>query len=200
MRPSRRMPLAAGSRRAEQRAADLEELLAAGDGAVEAAGAGDDAEVLIFDLERHRAAADLLLGDAAPDGLADPVELGDQRRLVGQVLEERVLGADRLPGAVGLDLAVADAAGEVVIIFARAAEIVGEEGEALRAQVGAGVDAEPRHLLRGLRADAVEALDRQRGDEGLALGRRDHAQAVGLVLVARPAWRGTCCRRRRPRR
>ena len=44
---------------------------------------------------------------------------------VDQILEERVLGADRLVGPVGLDLAVADAAGEIVIIFARAAEIVG---------------------------------------------------------------------------
>ena len=58
-----------------------------------------------------------------------------------------------------------------------------QEGEALGAQVGAGDDAEPRHLLRRLRADAVEALDRQRGDERLALARRDDAQAVGLVLV-----------------
>ena len=177
------MPCARRHQAVEQGAADLEELLAAGDGAVEAPGAGDDPEILIFDLERDGAPGDLLFGDSPPDGLADPVELGGHRALVGQVGHERVLGADRLVGAVGLDLAVADAAGEVVIIFARAAEIVGEEGEALGPEVGAGDDAEPRHLLRRLRADAVEALDRQRGDEGLASGGRDDAEAVGLVLV-----------------
>ena len=51
------MPVRGGSRVRSKRAADLEELLAARDGAVEAAGAGDDPEILIFDLERHRAAA-----------------------------------------------------------------------------------------------------------------------------------------------
>ena len=45
VRPSRRMPLAERQQGAEQGAADLEELLAAGDGAVEALGAGEDLEV-----------------------------------------------------------------------------------------------------------------------------------------------------------
>ena len=60
---------------------------------------------------------------------------------------------------------------------------MGQEGEALGVEIGAGLDAEPGHLLGGLRPDAVEPLDRQSGDEGLALARRDDAQAVGLVLV-----------------
>src|SRR5204863_308111 len=68
---------------------------------------------------------------------------------------------------------------------AGASEIVGEEGEALGAKVRAGDDAEPRHFLRRLGADAVEALDRQSRDEGLAFGRGDDAEAVGLVLVRR---------------
>ena len=42
--------------RAQQGAADVEELLAAGDGAVEALGAGQDLEVAILDLEGDRAA------------------------------------------------------------------------------------------------------------------------------------------------
>ena len=145
---------------------------------------GADLEIGIFDLESHRSAANLLLGDPAPDGLADPLQLGGERGFVGEVLEEGVLGADRLPRPVGLDLPVAEAAGEVVIIVAAGAEIVGEEGAALSAKVGAGDDSEARHLLRGLRADAVEARDRKRSDERLALARRHHAQAVRLVLVA----------------
>ena len=54
----------------------------------------------ILDLERDGPAGDPLLADPPPDGLADPVELGGERRLVGQILEERVLGADRFPGPV----------------------------------------------------------------------------------------------------
>ena len=46
-----------------------------------------------------------------------------------------------------------------------------ERGQAPLAKVGAGDDPEPLHLLRGHRADAVEARDRQRGDELGALFR-----------------------------
>ena len=58
-----------------------------------------------------------------------------------------------------------------------------ERGQAPFAQVGAGEDSEPLHLSRGDRPDAMEARDRQRGDELRALFRRDHAQAVGLAMV-----------------
>ena len=60
-----------------------------------------------------------------------------------------------------------------------------ERGQAPVAKVGASEDAEPLHLARGDRADAVEARDRQRRDELRPLFRRDHAQAVGLALVGR---------------
>src|SRR3546814_11111499 len=46
-------------------------------------------------------------------------------------------------------------------------------------------DAEPLHRRGGDRADAVEAADRQRLDEGGALAGRDDGEAVGLVLVRR---------------
>src|SRR3546814_5875410 len=59
-----------------------------------------------------------------------------------------------------------------------------QPGEALRAKVGARLDAEPRHPGRGHRTDAMEALDREGGDEGETLARRDDAEAVRLVLVA----------------
>ena len=78
VRPSRRMPCSAGSRvrsraqpmsRNSSRPATARSRLRA---------RVTDAEILIFDLERHRAAGDRLLRDPAPDRLADPVELGDQ--------------------------------------------------------------------------------------------------------------------------
>jgi hypothetical protein len=52
-------------------------------------------------------------------------------------------------------------------------------------QVCPGQNAKLLHLGGCHRANAVEALDRQGGDKGCALVRRDDAEAVGLVLVAR---------------
>jgi len=52
-------------------------------------------------------------------------------------------------------------------------------------QIGSGDDAEARHLFRGARTDAMKALDRQCGDKGGSLLGADHAQAIGLVLIAR---------------
>ncbi len=52
-------------------------------------------------------------------------------------------------------------------------------------EVGAGVNAEPLHLRRGDRPDAVKALHRERRDECRPLVWRDDANAVGLVLIAR---------------
>src|SRR5437764_11368074 len=87
--------LGGGNQGVEQGAADLEEFLSARDGTVERAGAGQDLEVAILDLERDGAAADPFLLDPAPDGPADPVELGREIGLLDQILVERVLGADR---------------------------------------------------------------------------------------------------------
>ena len=63
------------------------------------------------------------------------------------------------------------------------AEMLLQKGEWSVAQVGAGDDAQLLHPPRRHRPHAVEALDRQRGDEGGAFVRRDDAEAVGLVLV-----------------
>src|SRR3546814_15484613 len=71
-----------------------------------------------------------------------------------------------------------------MIIAPRPPEMRLQPGEALRAKVGARLDAEPRHPGRGHRTDAMEALDREGGDEGEPLARRDDAEAVRLVLVA----------------
>ncbi|MCY1534368.1 hypothetical protein D9M68_697380 [compost metagenome] len=53
-----------------------------------------------------------------------------------------------------------------------------------RPQVGAGLRTQPPQLGRGDLADPVDAIDRQRGDEGIDRRRADHEQAVGLVPVA----------------
>ena len=194
------MPLARGIRPCEQGAADLQEFLAAGDGAVEAAGAGEDRKsryltlsvtvrpVISFSAIRRQTVW-LIRSSSATSA-----------RLVGQVLEEGVLGADRFPGPVGLDLAVADAAGEVVIIVAAEPKLWARKAR-LCARRSAPVTMPRRAIFSAVLGPMPwKRLTGSGGDERLALGRRHHAQAVGLVLVARPAWRGTCCRRPRPRR
>ena len=50
--------------------------------------------------------------------------------------------------------------------------------------IAAGLDPQPGHFLRPLRAHAVEPADRQFGDEGRALSGPDHAESVGFVLIA----------------
>ena len=63
------------------------------------------------------------------------------------------------------------------------AELLLQNREGLRLQVGAGPDAEPVHLGLSSRPDAMEAPDRQSLYEGRTHARRDYEQAVGLVLV-----------------
>jgi len=75
------------------------------------------------------------------------------------------------------------AARDGVIVRAGLAEILLQEFERLRLQVGAGMDAEPLHLGFRRRPDAVELADRQYLDEGLAFLRRDDELAVGLAMV-----------------
>ncbi len=63
--------------------------------------------------------------------------------------------------------------------------MLGQECDVLRRKVGTIMDAERVHSCRGLGSDAVKAFDRQAGDKGCALVRRDDADPVGLVLVRR---------------
>src|SRR5690606_27136767 len=148
------------------------------------AGAGGDPEVGILHLQRHRAAAQLPFGDLRPDDVYDVVERLAQRAAARQVLEEGALAAERLADAVGAHGPEVDAAGGAVEIVGEAAEVLAEERDVLRGEVRPRFDAEPRHLLAAARPDAVEAANRQPGDKGGAFAGADHAEAVGLVLVA----------------
>src|SRR5689334_13393958 len=65
----------------------------------------------------------------------------------------------------------------------RLAEMRLKKGQFLRAEIGAGEDAQPVHLLRRLRPDAVKAPDLQLLDKGRARTGRDDALSIGLVLV-----------------
>src|SRR5690606_12814769 len=102
-----------------------------------------------------------------------------------QIFEERALAAERLADAVGANRPQVDPARGTVEVFGEAAELGLEERQILCREVRPGLDPEPGHLLRPARPDAVEAPDRDIRDEGRALARADHAQAVRLVLVAR---------------
>src|SRR3546814_14185443 len=78
-----------------------------------------------------------------------------------------------------------DPARKIVEPFGAVSEMRREPAHVLRGEIGTRIDAEPLHLRRGYRADAVEAADRQRLDKGGALARRAGFQPVGLVLVRR---------------
>jgi len=106
------------------------------------------------------------------------------RLIIGRhVGEEGVLGADRLADTVGLDLAMADPSRNPVIVGPRDTEMLAQEIQTARAQVGAGLDAQPAHLGRRRRPDAMKLAHRQAGDKIRAARRGNDAQAVGLVLV-----------------
>src|SRR5690606_29111394 len=97
----------------------------------------------------------------------------------------RALAAQRLAGAVGLYRPEVDPARGAIEVLGETAEMLPQEGEVPGREVGAGLDAEAGHLLGPARADSVEAPHRQRLDEPCAFAGPDHAQAIGLVLVAR---------------
>src|SRR4051794_7984480 len=71
---------------------------------------GDIREVAELDLERDRAAGHFGPCDPVPGKTGDALELGGEAVGIAQILVERALGADRLVGPVGLDLALVDAA------------------------------------------------------------------------------------------
>ena len=58
-----------------------------------------------------------------------------------------------------------------------------QEGERAVAQVGAGLDAEPRHLRAVTGPTPWKRLTGSEATNAAPLCRRDDAQAVGLVLV-----------------
>src|SRR5699024_8523687 len=84
-----------------------------------------------------------------------------------------------------VDRAMILAAGNRMVPAGRTAEMLLEEGERLGAEVGTALDAEPLHLGRSHRSDAVEAGDWERLDPGRAHVGRDGELAVGLAVVRR---------------
>ena len=153
----------------------------------------------MLDLERHGAAEMLCAGHPFRNLLGDRREALEHGVGIGEVVIEGALGADRLERPVGLHLALVQPAGDAEIVAPDLAEAAGKLVLGAGAQLGAVVNAKRLHLARGRRADAVEALDRQAGDEGLGLLGPDHREAVRLLqvrcdlrqeLVERDAGRG----------
>ena len=103
---------------------------------------------------------------------------------LGQVLEERVLGADRFADAVGAHRPLVDAARDANNSTGRTFRTAPARNASDCARRSAPVWMPSRFIFAvGRRADAVEFADRQRLDEGRPHPRRDDEQPVRLAVV-----------------
>src|SRR3954470_18932805 len=125
MKPEAEQPNALGKRvkRGQQRLPGSHESLLVGNVCREALRPGDDGEIAVFYLERDRPSRHLGTPHTVPGVAGDALELGRQPVGVAQILIEGALGADRLVGTVGPDLALVDPAADAPIPLARAAEL-----------------------------------------------------------------------------
>ncbi len=144
--------------------------------------AGEDVEVAGFEFEDDGAGdagffagcGPDLLGEAEDDGFG----VGE-----GEIALEGVFGGDGFGGSVGNDGAVVDAAGEFVEANTVTAEAGFEGGEFAGSQIAYGVDVEVLKDFFCDLADAWDAADWQRREEGIDLVGLYDEEAVGLAPV-----------------
>ncbi len=140
---------------------------------------GDGAEVVEPDLDGHRSSRHP--GSPHPGGhrVTETDQLSLQAGEGVVVAGEGLLVADRLGGMQGHHVAVIHAHRQPVEVGTRC-RTQRRQSVALRelGQVGHGLDAQPVHLLEGLRAHPPQGLHRQRMEEGEDLpgGHHLHAQ------------------------
>ena len=122
-------------------------------------------EVGEFDLERDCAAASTGALAVSPH-FVDDLSKRITRGLVSEEIGgERVLGADGFSYPIGADGPLVDAARNPVIVRARFAEMLLQEGQGLRPEVEPGLDPKSLHFGSRRRPDAVKLPDRQALDE-----------------------------------
>src|SRR5690606_29043660 len=98
---------------------------------------------------------------AGPDDLDNVAQRGAKRLAAGKILAERPFAAQRLADTVGAHRPEVDPARGAIKVIGEAAEVLTQPGDVLRRQIGAGLYAQPGHLRRPARADAVKAPHRQ---------------------------------------
>ena len=96
---------------------------------------------------------------------------------------EGVLGAEALADPLDVDVALIVAAGVVVQRPAPVAESFDETIEGESSKLGDGFDSEIVERLFARRTDPVQTANRQRREESLDLGRFDHREPVGFVVI-----------------
>ena len=176
---------AAGLGLVEQRdrAADDVLFVARGEFAV---AAGDGREVVVADLDRHRARVEIASGQPAR-GAVEPCSTISSRMSPRSVRSrrERVLAARRLRLVLGDDRPVVDALRELLQpVGQRADGFAQRAGSAVRTSTSFSMP-RARSLRGGDRADAPQRVDRQALQEVLDALRRDDGQAVGLLPAGR---------------
>ena len=156
--------------RFEQGVAELFEFASRPDLHLTGAASRDLLKVSEFDLERDCAApkAGTL---AVPPHLVDDLSKRITRGFVGEEIGgKRVLGSDGFSYPIGPDGPLVDAARNPVIVGARLAEMLFQEGQGLRPP---GLDPKSLHFGSRRRPDAVKLPDRQ-GLDDREPGYKDH--------------------------
>ena len=103
--------------------------------------------------------------------------------VVHHIIREGVFRANGLPGSIGPDLAVVDAARNPIIVRTELSKIGLHEIERLVAHVEPRVEPQGIHLRAGRRSDAVEFADSQGSDERRTHLRGDHVLTVRLAVI-----------------
>jgi hypothetical protein len=186
-----------GKERFEQRVAELFEFASRPDLHLTSAASRDLTEVGELDLERDCAAASTGALAVSPH-LVDNLSKRITRGFVGEEIGgKRVLGADGFPYPIGTDRPLIDAARNPVIVRARFAEMLLQEGQGLRPEVESSLDPKSLHLTSRRRPDAVKLSDRQGLDEFRPHLGSDDEEPIRLAVI-RGQFGEELVRRRRP--
>jgi len=172
-----------GGPNVEEGVGGFEEMVGAVGGGGEGFGAGDGLEVSEADFEVDAAGEEVVFAEAGGDvfGLFDE-DVAEVFR-VADVCVEGLFVADGFGFGVGSDFAGVDAVGEVGVVVSGRAEVGGHPFGGHSAEVGDGFDADVVEGGFGFFADAPEASDGERGEDGFDVFGVDDEEAVGFVHV-----------------
>ncbi len=145
----------------------------------------DRPEIVVPQLDRGGAGADIVAGEALRDAGHDPGELGAQLGAVLEVVRERRLGADGLAFALRHDRAVVVAAGHRAHHRAAAAEQPFDRGLAGGREFADGADAGGEQCLLGLGPDAPQLAHGPRREKRRLVAGGHDDEAVGLAGIGR---------------
>src|SRR2546427_4905408 len=143
-----------------------------------------DFEIRIFGLQGHGAERILLQSQLLVEGLHQGFEFGPERVVAREVVLERRLRADRLRRTTRLDdLSGVTAHRDVVYVFPEGPEEFDEVLTIVSLYVPNRLETEFLEPVGGLRADAQDLPDRERGEEFHDMVRLHDREAIGFLEI-----------------